>query len=936
MVAAKPLPGATAHRSAFASLLLGVGLALTLCAAFVARRDWVQLKSDTVWELDTSQVANQQGLAWLLRLPEGVPPRTPADGASMLVYVDGSPLTTNDNHSVIREQGGGIASVWGEWVYLSTRDGSDPRSNGRQYSLVLPDGTESSAGQTILSALMIGLAVAALGLLLRPTVPRILFSLIVLALPVVPTVAYLNDNDWSDSLAAVEHELSEVPEPVAAASSRPVGNTLRLMPQGAPIPFEVGGPLATVHEPVRVTFEAEECLQGKDGVFRLQGTSCCLIGRPDREMNAPDVGELVLTVRILEGDTLSIEWIQKHDGYKQLPDIVLPVRPSPDWQTLRISDPLGIYLGSAAVPLQGFRLGNGSRNGALVMEVGELIATDRRSLYTRSPSGQGPFERNQQRRPAHWQSAAGTFRVPWPRDGGRLFKGAVCALTPAGETEIPFELLWEDQSGSQHNIHASSLSQGDDWLDVALRIPADADPAALLFRTAFMPTDGVLVWAGWRLVDDTRPPRRVFLTVMDTLRADGLSCYGGDKAQTPGLDALADLGTRFDRAIAQCYWTRPSMASLMTGRYVPTTGVHSELDRLPESFETLAEAFAKEGFYTAGLITNTNAGPMSGLDQGWDEQVLKIKKPPFDTGAAFIETYVDPASERLLEEDLLFYVHLMDAHGPYGPVTQPENWEQPGGHPVPPDPALDWPWVKDVTDETRVKLYYMGVEALDATWSSLLGRLRERWDTPGATAPVVAVAADHGEYLGEYGQWSHVYYELTPEVVHVPLIISAPGLIPQGEVVSAPVENIDLAPTLLELAGLSSAALGGASGRSLVPLAQTGESSAHGPALSSAFFKTGLFAAYTERGGLLGANKLLSGRVWPGGPPLQTVEDALGDDLLGRWVTARLKQGFLASWGTFNSTRHAIRETYWRDIDESVSQLDPSAIDQLRQMGYLR
>ena len=924
----------TARRSAFASLLLGAGLAVVLVAGFAARSDWLQIRTDTIWDLETAGIKSELGKAWLAQLPDAVPRHPNGQGPVMHVCEDGIPLISNDNHSLIRQREG-LASIWGENVYLSTRDGTAPASNGRSYTIVLPDGTESPAGSAVMTALMLGLALAAVGLIVKPTVPRIALTLAVLAIPTAPALSYLNNNDLSSRLEFTVTELAGHTDLVAAAATRPAGNTIRLMPPQAPVPFQITGPAAVVRQPVRVSFEAEDCLTGKDGVFRLTDTKCCLVGHPDQEMNAPDVGELVLTVRILEGDTLSIEWIQQHNGYKQLPDIVIPVSASAEWQTLRINDPLGIYLGGPTVPLLGFRLGNGSTNGPLVLEVGELIATDRRALYARSPAGHGPFERNLQRRPSHWQSAPGAFRIPWPAQGGRLLKGAICAISP-GNTTIPFELAWEGGDGTLHKLETGAIAEQDDWRDLALRVPEAADPVALLFQAQSLPPDGVLVWSGWRLVDDTRPPRRVFLTIMDTLRADGPSCYGSNLAQTPGLDALAADGVRFSNAYSQSYWTRPSMASLMTGHYVPATGVHSELDRLPESFQTLAETFAQGGFYTASFITNTNAGPISGLDQGWDEQLLRNNLPPFDNGANFIETFVDPGSEHLLEEDLLFYVHLMDAHGPYGPAERPSDWETPEGQVVPRDPALDRPWLEEVTDAARVKLYYMSVEELDATWNGLLGRLRQRWDTKGASAPVVAVAADHGEFLGEYGQWSHIYYQLTPEVVHVPMIIQAPEQIPGGRVISAPVENIDLAPTLLELAGLSSSSLSDATGRSLVALTHETGSGDLGPALSSALLEDGLFAAYTEESGLLGDHRRLTGKVWPGGPVRQDIDRALGKDLLGRWLTAKLTDTFRVTWTAFIDSRRAVRESFWKDIDESVSQLDPGSIDQLRQMGYLR
>ena len=61
----------------------------------------------------------------------------------------------------------------------------------------------------------------------------------------------------------------------------------------------------------------------------------------------------------------------------------------------------------------------------------------------------------------------------------------------------------------------------------------------------------------------------VLLYVVDTLRVDDLGCYGGEGARTPNFDALAADGILFENAFASSSWTRPSMASIMTGLHPP-------------------------------------------------------------------------------------------------------------------------------------------------------------------------------------------------------------------------------------------------------------------------------------------------------------------------------------------------------------------------------
>jgi len=106
---------------------------------------------------------------------------------------------------------------------------------------------------------------------------------------------------------------------------------------------------------------------------------------------------------------------------------------------------------------------------------------------------------------------------------------------------------------------------------------------------------------------------------VDTLRADHLPAYGYEGGRTPNLDAFAEDAIRFDQAFANASWTRPSFASIMTGRYPSSHGVMAKSDALPEALTTMAEAYAGAGWQTTGFVTNYNVGPYFHFDQGFDE-----------------------------------------------------------------------------------------------------------------------------------------------------------------------------------------------------------------------------------------------------------------------------------------------------------------------------
>jgi hypothetical protein len=96
----------------------------------------------------------------------------------------------------------------------------------------------------------------------------------------------------------------------------------------------------------------------------------------------------------------------------------------------------------------------------------------------------------------------------------------------------------------------------------------------------------------------------VVLYVVDTLRADRLGCYGYAAAETPAIDALAAHGILFENTVAQSSWTRPAVASLMTGEWGMTHGAVTLRDRLYSGVPTLAEGLQRAGYTTGAFVTN--------------------------------------------------------------------------------------------------------------------------------------------------------------------------------------------------------------------------------------------------------------------------------------------------------------------------------------------
>jgi arylsulfatase len=309
-------------------------------------------------------------------------------------------------------------------------------------------------------------------------------------------------------------------------------------------------------------------------------------------------------------------------------------------------------------------------------------------------------------------------------------------------------------------------------------------------------------------------PPDVLLVVVDTLRADHLGAYGFPLPASPHFDRFAEGAVVFERAVAASSFTVPSHASLMTSRYVREHSVGwingaTRLERAP----TLAQRFHDGGYETAAFVSNFVLRRAVGLGAGFDlyDDDLRDAEAnrPF-----FYERTAEATTERALAwlsgrgaAPVFVFVHYQDPHGPY---TPPPGWDEPfaplesgvsqrlpvlggdarsGG--IPPYQAL--PGLDRVAQYRR--RYAGEIAYFDDSLERLLAAFvaRER-------PLVVAFTADHGESFGEGGYYFSHGHATTPELAHVPFVIRAPGVEP-GRRAEA-VHHVDIAPTLLELAGL--------------------------------------------------------------------------------------------------------------------------------------
>jgi uncharacterized protein (TIRG00374 family) len=315
----------------------------------------------------------------------------------------------------------------------------------------------------------------------------------------------------------------------------------------------------------------------------------------------------------------------------------------------------------------------------------------------------------------------------------------------------------------------------------------------------------------------------LLLVVVDTLRADHLPSYGYARGKTPALDRFAEDALRFDAAYANASWTRPSFASLLSGRFAASHRTIGKSDALPDEVITLPEALRAAGYQTFGVVTNFNIAPYFNFHQGFDSYTYL--EPTFalganDAGAKLLlieglrhqlemsrarsntvavgSAYQDAACVtgavlRQLDHrgPKLFFMlaAYMDPHDPYYPHPYDGTAYSRAAHPRP------------KADETQhlVHLYDGEITFWDEHFGSLVRELKARGLYDGLT---IVVTSDHGEEFYDHGGFWHGS-TLYDEALHVPLFVKLPEQRLAGTVVRHMVQSIDVMPTLLELARVS-------------------------------------------------------------------------------------------------------------------------------------
>jgi len=320
----------------------------------------------------------------------------------------------------------------------------------------------------------------------------------------------------------------------------------------------------------------------------------------------------------------------------------------------------------------------------------------------------------------------------------------------------------------------------------------------------------------------------VILIVADALRADHLGSYGDARTKTPNLDGLAARGIRVDQVYASASRTTPATASLLTSQYPVVSGLVSAGYWLSEGKVSVGDVFQQAGYRTGGIVANPLLSQRFGWGGGFDTWIEETPSgalrqhratPIYATLLGLglwspsehftrAETVVRDARAWMAREPgrpFFLYLHLMDVHDPYVPPPPFDSMYVA-------DAAARWPMkfgtlpaisrgivAVEPEDLARLMALYDGaLSYMDDQIGVLLAAVKE---LGVAEKTVIAFTADHGEEFNEHGGLAHAR-TLYEEVVRIPLIVNGPG-VAGGRVLSGPVRQIDVAPTLLEAAGLA-------------------------------------------------------------------------------------------------------------------------------------
>ena len=295
----------------------------------------------------------------------------------------------------------------------------------------------------------------------------------------------------------------------------------------------------------------------------------------------------------------------------------------------------------------------------------------------------------------------------------------------------------------------------------------------------------------------------VVVITLDTLRSDVLGAYGSSEELSPNLDSFARRSFVFEHAASAIGTTLPSHTTMFTGLYPRHHGVRWNGGHLDRSVAPLAQILKDDGYTTAAFVSAVKMFRHGGLNRGFDTyygEEAGGERHRILTGkniSARVLDWLGSSSDR----PFFLWVHFYVMHSPYAVTPYAREQFSKRGYSGPLAEGVSAPDFQtlrrtvsqDPTAPWALRALYKGeLIALDKDVGAILARLGEP-DLKDNT--FVAIAADHGQDLGEHGTVGHGFLLWQP-VLHVPLILHLPGE-GAGHRIAGRVSLVDLMPTIL-------------------------------------------------------------------------------------------------------------------------------------------
>ena len=391
----------------------------------------------------------------------------------------------------------------------------------------------------------------------------------------------------------------------------------------------------------------------------------------------------------------------------------------------------------------------------------------------------------------------------------------------------------------------------------------------------------------------------LILITLDSARADRMGFLGAKGALTPNLNHLAAESIVFEHAYAQAPGTVVSHATILTGAYPQSTALSEIGGTLPSSLPFLPDLLKAQGYRTAAFVGSIELDPRNGLAQGFDHgfQAYDAGFRPVIPGDSH-----PPVTERSASEVVAHAVTwlghnalLQNAQGPF------------------------FLWVHIDNPSIGLASYNTAITAADSAIGKLVAALKQQ-KIEANTA--VIVAADHGQSLGSHGEDTHGIF-LYDETIHVPLLIKLPEAQPSAKKVATKVRLVDIAPTLLEIAGIPVPSQ--MQGQSLLRIAKSGGGSgADQPVYSR--------SDLSQRG--FGWSPLES---WRAGKYLyiRAPKPELYDMTADPGATHNLAQSSKATLDTMASQLENFDRRFSGEAGKSTTELSSSEMQKLASLGYV-